>query len=537
MKFAHQRLSFVLAGTMIVLFFFSIACKSKNTPDKKEGATNSENVRKLTVPKFKTYSWIQTNFIHPDSIYAIEHTAIIQKAEVRPYSRNVVVSHSDKVLKFKLPAAGHYVAYLNDFKVCIFAEPKEIVPTGTDVVVLTGCNTTGTVNETAKLQQAINDIAGTGKTLFFPKGKYLTNQLRIKDKIGVKLYLERGAEIVMDTLKAGLTSTSVRDIFGTGPSTIPNGKTNWTESRAFILIDNSKNVEFKGYGTFNGRGRAARRNAVVENGSESNGRFRNFLITRSENVLIDGIVSADPGTWNTHVILSKDVTCRNMKLLNELNYAPIPGNLNNIDYDNINTDGFDIDASTNTLIQDCFGYCADDNIAVKTSEYCGLLGPLDGLLVERCVFLTQKSSLKVGTETGGAYMNNIIFRNNDVIEADRALALYCYDGAVMENILYKNNRIEENHPNRNRAVVFFEIKPRQVNGLVGKASITVEDTYVHSAFPNNSRIIYSNTGAANSGGKGSDLQVQITNFYIEGKKITNITDQFNQSGGPAVSIK
>jgi len=501
--------------------------------------------RVLVVPEFKLrYSYVQTDYEGPAFTYVINWHTSITEAEVRPYNKNVEVTHNGNSIRFKLPSAGHYVAYINGFKICIFAETKENVPAGTDVVnivELTGCDITGSTIETTKIQNAINQTAGTGKTLYFPKGKYLTRRLLIQNKNDVKIYLERGAEIVLDTLRSGLSSTNVDNIYGNGgPSSIP-GKTSWTKTRGFIVIDQCRNVEIKGYGTINGRGRAGRRNAIVEG---VGGRYRNFLITRCENVLIDGIVSADPGSWNTHVIKCKNVICRNMKLLNELDYAPEAGNLNKIDHNNVNTDGFDPDATENMLIQDCFAYCADDNVAVKTSEYCGLLDDFDQLLVEGCVFLTQKSSLKVGTETGGSTMKNITFRNNDVIESDRGIVVYCYDGAVLENIRYENNRIEKNFPDRNKASIALEIKPRETKTepktKVSKADIMIENTTVFQKFPSKSYITFTKAGAVNeSTAKGSDMKVTIKNLTVGGTKVTqsNFSTYFNTTGGPTYSIE
>ena len=88
-----------------------------------------------------------------------------------------------------------------------------------------------------------------------------------------------------------------------------------------------------------------------------------------------------------------------------------------------------------------------------------------------CVFLTRKSSLKVGTETKAARMSDILFEDNDVVECDRALALYCNDGALFEHIVFANNRIERNWPDSQRRPIHFKISERHGKGLIRDVEI------------------------------------------------------------------
>lgn len=521
--------------SVLVVFF---GCRDIDISEDKDNNNNgTEKDIELVYTNYKTYAYVQADFFDSDGQYVLEYSEKVNSAVIRPYRHNISVSYiNENKIRFKLPATGNYVAYINDKKIILFIDRPQVVPSNTNIVDVYNCDTTGTVNETLKIQTAINDIAGTGKILYFPQGKYLTSQLRIKNKNNLNIFFAKGARLLADT--TDLSSYSTDDVFGKpGASSIP-GRTKWNAAPAFILIDESENINISGYGLIDGQGRAARRNATVVNGNESEGRYRNFLITRSKNIVLKDIISADPGVWNTHILMSENVTCDNMKLLNELDYAPLPGDLNHIDLHRVNTDGFDVDATRNILIQNCFAYCSDDNVAVKTSEYAGLLGNLDGLMVQNCVFLTRCSSLKVGTETGAAEMKNIIFKNNDVIESDRAIVLYCFDGAVITNTKWEDNRIESCYLGDRRNLVSIRISPRQESSKMGKAQIEINNTKaVLGNFPNKSEIRYINENSV-EGANGNDLKVSFTDFFIKEYKVSTLSNPyFTYQGAPEVSFR
>jgi len=485
---------------------------------------------KLDYIPFKNYAYIQMNYDNDKTVYYIDYDEPIESAEIRPYNKRIKCHVEKKRVEFTLPSVGHYVAYVNSLKILIFAQEPEKLPSGSKVVnAVTDLriDNTGKKNQTKEIDRAINTVAGSEKILFFPKGKYLTSQLRIMNKSNLNIYLEKGAVILADTTTLNYRTD---DIYGEPQISSIIGKEKWSLSRGFVIIDKCKDVSIRGYGMINGQGRSARRNAIVLNDIEDEGRFRNFIITRSENVLLEDIISADPGEWNTHILSSKNVTCLKVKLMNELKYNPVKGNLDLVGRDNLNTDGFDLDASSNILVKECFGYCADDNIAIKTSEYSGLLGNIDNVTIENCVFLTQKSALKVGTETGGTYMKNILFKNNDVLESDRGISVYCYDGAEISAI-YDNNRIEKNITDSRQALVSIEVKPRFPESRVGKADIQILNTKALVQFPRLSHIAY-------EGNNCEDLKVMFVNFEVAGKKINSVdNDIFEYTGNPQVSFR
>ncbi|HRR94192.1 MAG TPA: glycosyl hydrolase family 28 protein, partial [Bacteroidales bacterium] len=330
---------------------------------------------------------------------------------------------------------------------------------------------------TSVLTKAINDISGTGKTLVFPPGIYKTGALSIPSN--TKIYLSAGAVIKAE---------DEISCFNRGDKIRP---------AAFIRIKDAENISITGRGTIDANGR------ILRDRYADSARMRLLLILNSKNVTVDGIFVRDPGSWNTHILYSGNITLRNIKMLNDIDLS--------------NTDGFDPDASENVLIENCFAYCSDDNVAIKTTGSSGYLRNAENITVRSCLFLTKKSSLKVGTESRGDVMKNLLFENNDVVESDRGLSLYCSDGATFQSIRFINNRFEDNFPDAKQCGINFTITRRNQESRIGIMSdILIKNCEFLHRFPKASEI----SGFDN----GHKIDLTIENLIIEGIKCKN-TDE------------
>lgn len=231
-------------------------------------------------------------------------------------------------------------------------------------------------------------------------------------------------------------------------------------------------------------------------------RMRIFLIISSKNINIEGVIAKNPGSWNTQIRFSEIVNLRNVKLLNDATLS--------------NTDGFDPDASSRVVIENCFAYCGDDNVAIKVTDAKGPVKKTSDITVKGCVFLTRKSSLKVGTESRGTSISNVLFEDNDVIMSDRGMALYCSDGAAYENIRYINNRFETNYPDSKRMGIQFVINKRNPNSLIGTMDkVLIKDCKFYQAFPKASEI--------KGMDEGHKIKVKIENLVIGDKRCKDLS--------------
>lgn len=344
---------------------------------------------------------------------------------------------------------------------------------------------------TKEIQRAIDQTAADGKILFFGPGVYKTGTLTIGSN--ARIYLSEGCLIdgSFDTShyvtdKGFKEANKLKD----GKAFSDNGE-HMTFSR-LILVENASNVKIWGKGIINGNGAEVRKT----------GKPANLIrIRNSRNVLIDGICSFDPAAWNTHILHSDSVTIRNVKLINDLN---VP-----------NTDGFDPDASRHVLIQNCFAFCSDDNVAIKTSNNSNLLRDAEDIRIEGCLFLTKKSALKVGTETKAAVMRDIVFQNNYVVMADRGLVLYCYDGARFENVKFINNHFENGFSDFEKKAIHFVVKERDGRGQIN--NVLIKDCYFSPQF--HSAIVMLGLDKEHMIGN-----LVFDNISIQGKKVADVKD-------------
>lgn len=371
---------------------------------------------------------------------------------ISPLSKNIrgkVVGKNS--IQFNLPQPSYCVIKVNNKnRLFLFAEQfsKDAIQGNVNIQNY-NIDTTGKTLNTIAIQRAINETSFKRQTLFFPAGIYKTGRLTIPSH--GKIFLAAGALLkASDDLANFVTSEHQR-------------------SKGFINIVNAEDVTIRGLGVIDGNGRQLR------DKYGDGARMRLVFLNGCKNVSINGVIQRDPGSWNTQIMYSQNVAFKHVKLLNDVALS--------------NTDGFDPDASLFVSIENCFAYCGDDNVAIKITQDTVANSITSDISVTGCVFLTRKSSLKVGTESRGLTIKNILFENNDVILSDRGMALYCSDGAVYNNIKYINNNFEENYPDTKRSGIFFEINKRNPNSKIGvMKKIVIKNCSFQVPFPNLSTI-------------------------------------------------
>ena len=249
-------------------------------------------------------------------------------------------------------------------------------------------------------------------------------------------------------------------------------------SSQLILIDGAQNVKLRGRGIIDGNGYIVR----------AQGKAAYLLkIRNSRNILVEDVVLRNPAAWNTHILYCESVTIRNTKIISDMRVK--------------NTDGFDPDSSIHVLLEHNFAMCNDDTVAIKTTNNTGLLRNVEDVTVRGNVFISQASALKVGTESRAEYMRDITFIDNDVVECDRGMSLYCRDGALYSDIKYINNRFERLFIEDKRSLLHFYIEDRFGKGQI--RDILIKDCIALAHWPGTSRF------------KGLDAEHAISNIRIE----------------------
>lgn len=405
------------------------------------------NGHDIFTQKFKDINYV--HFAHQGVIVvSITCAETARSIEISPRRDVYKEEVTGNKITFQLAKPGYHVITLNhNQRLFILTDDLNDSKPGKTKnklvnVMSYGADSTGSSLCTVAIQKALDETARQKKVLYFPAGIYKSGTIKLSSNSYV--FLEAGAMI---------KGSENRDDYpvdaGKKESDYVHDKEHYTDNgermtfSRLILIDSAVNVKIWGRGTIDGSGSVVR----------AQGKPANLIrIRNSRNVLIEGLLLRDPACWNTHILHSKNITIRNIKMINDRSVA--------------NTDGFDPDASAKVLIDHCFAYCSDDNIAIKTTNNGGLLQNCENIIVSNCVFLTKKSSLKLGTETKGSYMHDITFKNNYVVEADRGMVLYCYDGAIFKNIRFINNYFEKGYPDSQKKAIHFQIKKRNGEGQI-----------------------------------------------------------------------
>ena len=262
--------------------------------------------------------------------------------------------------------------------------------------------------QTTAIQRAIDDAARDEGVLYIPPGSYRAGELRLRS--GLSVYLAPGAVL----RGSGDVSDYPRGELGT---------------QQIYLLD-CHGVRITGRGVIDGQGRALRLSAD----NSTNSRMKLIRSLRAENCAVTGVILRDAGTWSVHLVESNDIRFANYKLLSNaiLDDPGFPWEPN--------TDGFDPDNSSRVIIEDGFVSCSDDAIAVKLKF--GALRDMTDIAFRRNVVWTVKSALKIGTEVRDHRVVDVAFEDNDVIHADRGIAVYCYRGATVESATWVGNHFE-----------------------------------------------------------------------------------------------
>ncbi len=499
MKFNYHNLVILFSA---VVFFSS--CNKKIIVFSQTNAESASDFYtvELNGTTFHTERFRDVSYLHFEMKKEISAKVTcpegINSYEISPISKKIEGESKNNTLRFNIPTPGYYVVKVNNNKyLFLLADaPQKVSYSSSSQGIINVKDFLPTHDEnkvlTKQLQLILDSASVSRKVVYFPAGIYCTGTLSIKSNTSV--YLDAGAII---------KGSENRDDYPTDENRLESDlvnrpKADYTDNGEFmtfsrlILIDNATNVHIFGRGIIDGSGSVVR----------AQGKPANLIrIRRSKNILIEGIILRDPAAWNTHIQFSENVTLRNLKIIN--------------DFDVPNTDGFDPDASRNVLIDHCFAYCNDDNIAIKTTNNLNLNQNLDSITVKNCVFLTRKSSMKVGTESKAAKMSNILFENNDVVLCDRGMVLYCYDGARFENIRFINNRFENCYSKERQRPIHFVIKERYGKGSI--ENVLIKDCVFYKSFPKPSEIL-----GLDESNRIKNLAIE--NLVIENKKVTSLKE-------------
>ncbi len=295
-----------------------------------------------------------------------------------------------------------------------------------------GAPNDSTIICTKAIQNAIDAaVENGGGTIEIPNGTYLTGALFFKK--GTSLYLKKGAKL------KGINKISHYPLL---PSRIEGQNLNYYS--ALINVDSVNNFSITGEGIIDGDGLEfwkafhQRRDSMEKIGQSWTNlevhRPRLIFIQHSNNIKISGVQLVNSGFWTTHLYKCDSIKIENTKITSPLKPISAPS-----------TDGIDLDACCNVIINNCYISVNDDAIAIKggkgpwadTEERNG---SVENILIENCTFGPSFGCLTIGSEC--IHGNNITIQNC-ILQAEETPLLYLklrpdtpqrYENILIENI-------------------------------------------------------------------------------------------------------
>jgi polygalacturonase len=357
----------------------------------------------------------------------IDVDAPIATHRVLPADAVSASTQTGKTLRLSLPEPARVVVWVDGLeKLFVLADPIEAAPVaGTDGVASVAdfgaaANAPGVA--TAAIQSAI-DAASTrpgGGTVLFPPGRYVAGTLRVKSN--VTLYLAAGALLEGSPDPGDYPIDPGRVERGTDTTLGADARffgRNMTFSR-LLLVDQASNARIRGRGTIDGQGSFLR---------QQHDAVPNLIRVReSQDVTIEDVMFRDSAAWTVHLLASKGVLLRNVKVLN--------------DRTNLDADGIDPDMSTDVTIDRAFIYTKADAVCLKATRNGELAGDVARVKVTNSVVSSLEAALKLGTESIAARFDDVVFDNDWVFESGRAMSIVVRDGALYDKVAFRNIHVD-----------------------------------------------------------------------------------------------
>ncbi len=150
-----------------------------------------------------------------------------------------------------------------------------------------------------------------------------------------------------------------------------------------------------------------------------------LLLSRCQNVLVDGITLQNSPAFAMYPDRCEDVVVRDVKVNNE--------------YWAQNGDGIDIASSKNVLVYKCTVTAGDDGICMKSSRDKSGDAALKDIVIADCVVHHAHGGFVIGSNTDGG-MENISVRNCDYVGTDIGLRFKSARGrgGLVKNIFVSN---------------------------------------------------------------------------------------------------
>lgn len=274
----------------------------------------------------------------------------IDRFQIHPKRRGIMGRQKGNSLYFQATSLDprYYLVNISGLPLlCILIDPPEVgVPArdAENVIDLQIYLEKG-IDLAEAMHRAIQDVNGIGKTLYVPPGEYLSDTIRLQQVAHCKIYFAPGV----------LIRTR---ICAPGENVHRHGL--WIDTCQDLTIFGRGCLDHQGYENFaNGRNDYKHGLIAIEVPSVLNPYLSQspLFVTNSRGITIEGFTVRNARNFNVNIRRSDQVTLRHCKVITPP--ASVPEW----------TDGYQVNACHDTLLDNCFAFCNDDCIAMGHYNY------------------------------------------------------------------------------------------------------------------------------------------------------------------------
>lgn len=316
----------------------------------------------------------------------------------------------------------------------VITEKFNPTPVPADIHVETGGGL-----RTAHIQRAIDACAGAGGgRVVLPAGVHESGTIFLRG--GVTLHLEKGAVL-----------SGSRDIADYFVKPVVNGaRINNGVATALVFAEKAADIAITGDGVIDGNGESFwERNATPPDwalarkpigmwipgfGTRTRARPRALvLLVECRGVRIEGVTLLGSPAWTLHLLACEHVLIRGMALRGAV--------------DGSNTDGVDLDACSDVLLEDCDIETGDDALCLKNTNTWNLRRPSRRITARRCRLASTTHGFTIGTETQDDF-EDITLVDSRIEKSGEwrtmtGIGLSILDGAAIRGVLVRNVTIAD----------------------------------------------------------------------------------------------
>jgi len=276
----------------------------------------------------------------------------------------------------------------------------------------------GKTDNALAIQKAIDDCSRSGGGIVrVPEGQtFLTGPFNLKSFVNLRV--EENSTLLANPDESVYTQSAFRENVG--------------EGSIWIGAENAKEVTISGKGAIDGNGAAfmgpeEKAAYALKPFVTFDRRPHVFTPVHCTGLSIHDVTFKNSAYWCLHLVGCSNVSIAGVKIYNDLKIR--------------NSDGIDLDHSSNVLIKDCDIESGDDCICFKTRREYAEYGPTEHVVVSGCSLTSTSCAIKLGSENVDA-IRDILVHDCTIRSSNRGIGLQNRDEGRMQDINFKNISVE-----------------------------------------------------------------------------------------------